>query len=133
MIVADTNVIAYLYITGEKSKHAAALLSQDPDWVVPPLWSSEFRNVLSLYLSKRLMSIEDALELLQLAEALLANKEYKVSSADVIKLAASSNCSSYDCEFIALAKHLNIKLVTSDRKVLRAFPEVAISLETYTP
>lgn len=132
MIVADTNVIAYLYINSDKSKHSAALARQDSDWAVPLLWSSEFRNVLSLYLKQGLMQIEEALRIIKAAETLLAKKEYKIVSTDVIKLASQSNCSAYDCEFVALAQKLDIKLVTSDKKVLKAFPEVAVSLETYT-
>ncbi len=43
-------------------------------------------------------------------------------------VADRSDCSAYDCEYVALAKRLGVKLVTMDRKVLRAFPEVAVSL-----
>jgi len=49
MIVVDTNIIAYLYISGEKSLQAEQLLSFDSLWNAPILWRSEFRNVLSQY------------------------------------------------------------------------------------
>ena len=39
-----------------------------------------------------------------------------------------SDCSAYDCEFIALAINLNTKLVTMDKKLLKAFPERAVAL-----
>ncbi|NDG42863.1 MAG: VapC toxin family PIN domain ribonuclease, partial [Betaproteobacteria bacterium] len=39
-----------------------------------------------------------------------------------------SDCSAYDCEFIALAIKLNTKLVTVDKKLLREFPTRAIAL-----
>lgn len=131
MIVADTNVIAYLYINGERSAQAEALLSQDPDWIVPTLWLSEFRNVLSLYLRQDLMTFDRALAVLSLAEAFFKDSEYKVASTDVMELVSSSTCSAYDCEFVALAKQLGLKLVTSDKKVLKAFPNIAVSLESY--
>ena len=130
MIVVDTNIIAYLYINGERSQQAEKLLSQDPEWVVPSLWLSEFRNVLSLYLRKELMTLDQALAVLQLAESLLAHSQYQVSSAEVMRLASTSRCSAYDCEFVALAQQLNIHLVTSDQKLLRAFPNTAVSLES---
>jgi predicted nucleic acid-binding protein len=38
-----------------------------------------------------------------------------------------SDCSAYDCEFIALATKLDTKLFTMDRKLLRAFPNRALS------
>jgi predicted nucleic acid-binding protein len=55
MIVVDTNVIAYLYLTGEYSDLSERLLEHDPDWMAPRLWRSEFRNVLALYLRKELL------------------------------------------------------------------------------
>lgn len=45
MIVVDTNVIVYLYMTGDYSAQAEQALLKDPLWVAPPLWRSEFRNV----------------------------------------------------------------------------------------
>ncbi|MCK5870419.1 MAG: hypothetical protein KAG45_07245 [Methyloprofundus sp.] len=57
----------------------------------------------------------------------MAHNEFDVSSAQVLSLVSKSNCSSYDCEFVALAQHLNIQLITQDKKVLREFSSVAIS------
>ncbi|MGB3294049.1 MAG: type II toxin-antitoxin system VapC family toxin [Phormidesmis sp.] len=131
MIVVDTNIIVYLYINGEGSHQAEALLSQDSAWVAPILWLSEFRNVLSLYLRKEWMSLNQALSVLKLAEALLGNGQYQVSSVEVMQLASASSCSAYDCEFVALAQQLDINLVTNDRKLLKAFPDTAISLDAY--
>ncbi|MBN1406945.1 MAG: type II toxin-antitoxin system VapC family toxin [Calditrichaceae bacterium] len=60
MIVVDTNVIAYLFFQGDYSKNAVALLKYDPIWIVPFLWKSEFRNVLTLYIRQGNLSLEDA-------------------------------------------------------------------------
>jgi predicted nucleic acid-binding protein len=43
----------------------------------------------------------------------------------VLQAASESRRSSYDCEFIALARELGVSLHTNDRKVLRGFPDVA--------
>jgi hypothetical protein len=40
-------------------------------------------------------------------------------------------CSAYDCEFVALAQYLKTSLVTSDRDVLRAFPQIALSPDRF--
>ena len=37
MIVADTNLIVYLFITGDKTSLAQEILAKDPHWIVPPL------------------------------------------------------------------------------------------------
>lgn len=131
MIVVDTNIIAYLYINGERSQQAEALLLKDSEWTAPDLWLSEFRNVLSLYLRRNLLALDEILFILQQAEALLAHNEYKVASVEVMGLVNSSNCSAYDCEFVALAQHLDVRLVTVDKKIIKDFPHIAIALEDF--
>jgi len=49
----------------------------------------------------------------------------------VLTLTDSSQCSAYDWEFVALAKQLSVKLVTEDKKILREFPEVTVSLDDF--
>ena len=61
----------------------------------------------------------------QKAELLVIRHEEPVSSQDVLQLVASSRCSAYDCEFVAAALQLRVPLVTADRAVLSAFPDVA--------
>jgi len=129
MIVVDTNIIAYLYLPTELTGHAERLLEYDPEWAVPLLWRSEFRNVLALYLRRGLISLTDAVRIQDEAEALLKDHEYMSNSGDVLRLVNGSACSAYDCEFVALARSQGVKLVTRDRKILAEFPETAISLE----
>lgn len=131
MIVVDTNIISYFYISGEKSQLAEQLLSADSDWNAPILWRSEFRNVLALYLRKNILTFDAVLLIIQQAEKLLTDAEYEIPSAHIMQLASSSHCSAYDCEFIALAQYLDSPLITEDKKVLREFPNIAKSLESY--
>ena len=100
---------------------------RDPVWTAPLLWRSEFRSILTGYLRRREIRIDDAVEVQQKAEALLSGREHVVPSEWVLRLVASSACSAYDCEFVALAEQLSVPLVTSDRAVLKEFPAVAIS------
>lgn len=128
MIVIDSNIIAYLYLPSEFSDQAEQLLAQESHWVVPTLWRSELRNVLALYLRKNLLTFEQAYAIQTEAEMLLADSEYQVPSLDVLRLVETSDCSAYDCEFVALAKRLNAKLVTADKKILKEFPEIAVTM-----
>ena len=133
MIVVDTNIIVYLYLPTEFTAQAESLLANEPEWVAPNLWRSEFRNVLALYLRKKLLTFDEAYALQVEAEDLLNHSEYDLASYDVLTLANNSQCSAYDCEFVALAKQLNIQLVTMDKQVLRQFPGVAVSLNDALP
>lgn len=128
MIVVDSNVLAYLYLPGEYTTVAEALLEHDPDWAAPVLWRSEFRNILAGYMRRGKLTFEQAHALQCEAEDLLGGAEYEADSRSVLELVRDSECSAYDCEFVALAMKLGTKLVTMDGKVLRAFPGVAVAL-----
>lgn len=128
MIVVDSNVLAYLYLPCEHTAAAEALLEHDPDWVAPILWRSEFRNILAGFLRRKSISFEQACSLQCEAESLLEGAEYEVDSRSVLELVRDSDCSAYDCEFVALAMKLDTRLVTMDKKLLRAFPERAVAL-----
>jgi len=128
MIVVDTNVIAYLYLPGEHTAAAEALLERDPEWAAPILWRSELRNILAGYIRRKTLTLNQAYGVQQEAESLLEGSEFEVDSHAVLKLVKDSDCSAYDCEFIALAIQLNTKLVTMDGKLLRAFPKRGVSL-----
>ena len=125
MIVVDTNILAYLYLPTEHALKVEALLANDPEWIAPTLWRSEFRNVLALYLRKNLLTFDQALAIQTEAESLLQDNEFVVNSLDVLQLVQNSECSAYDCEFVALAKHMNVHLITMDKKILKNFPDIA--------
>ena len=129
MIIVDTNVIAYLYLPTIHTSDAEKLLIQEPVWGAPYLWRSELRNVLSLYLRKKLVSLEQAIHIQVEAELLMVENEFQVSSSDILSLVKDSSCSAYDCEFVALAKNVNSPLVTNDKKILSDFPSAAKSLQ----
>jgi predicted nucleic acid-binding protein len=131
MIVADTNLIAYLYLESRHSRQAERALLKDAHWAAPLLWRSEFRNVLALYIRKQWLSLEKSRRIMNEALGLLEEQEYEVDSQQVLRLVASSTCSAYDCEFVALAQDLGIYLVTMDKQVLNDFPDVAVSLEAF--
>ena len=128
MIVVDSNVLAYLYLPGEYTTAAETLLEQDSDWAAPILWRSEFRNILARYLRRKAITFEQANSLQREAESLLEGAEFEVESLAVLELVRDSDCSAYDCEFIALAMKLDTTLITMDKKLLRAFPKRAMAL-----
>ncbi len=58
----------------------------------------------------------------------MLDREFTVPSLSVLSQTDSGACSAYDCEFVALARQLSVKLVTEDKKILAEFPDVAVSL-----
>jgi predicted nucleic acid-binding protein len=128
MIVVDTNVLAYLWLPGDRTAQAERLLRSDPDWNAPILWRSEFRNVLAGCLRRGDVNLGTALQIADEAEGQMRGREFSVPSAQVLARVEASDCSAYDCELVVLAEELGVKLVTSDEKLLRSFPRVATKL-----
>jgi predicted nucleic acid-binding protein len=121
----------YLLIEGEHTAQAELVWTKDSAWVAPKLWRSEFRSIVALYLRQGYMSLEDAQQLVNEAEALMQGKKYEITSEQVLTLVSKSHCSAYDCEFVAIAKALNVPLTTSDRKILTEFSDVAFSMQDF--
>jgi len=127
MIVADTNLLIYLYVQGQRTQESEAVLRRDAVWTVPLLWRSEFRNALVGLIRTGALQLNDALAMSEEAERWLNGYEYTVLSGRVLALANQSGCSAYDCEFVALAQDLEVPLVTSDRQRSEEFPTMAVS------
>lgn len=131
MIVVDTNIIAYMTFSTAHSPIVSALHKKNSKWEAPVLWRSEFLNVLSLYLRKELIDYKECLEALDFAERLIGGREHAVPAKDIIDALVRSSCSSYDCEFAVLAERLGTRLITYDKKLIREFPEVAITPDAF--
>lgn len=131
MIVVDTNVVAYLLIPGKQTEFARKLFVRDPIWAAPLLWRSEFRSVLTGYIRQQTLPADYARELMDAAIDLFGGREFPVESASVFDLVRRSQCSAYDCEFVAIARDLDIPLLTWDKALLRDFPAIAVSAADY--
>ena len=75
--------------------------------------------------------VESAKLIMRSALQTMEGREILPPSDLVLDLVAASDCSAYDCEYVALARHLHVKLVTSDHEILRNFPETATDLGTF--
>jgi predicted nucleic acid-binding protein len=127
----DTNVLAYLFLHGEHTPQAEAARRKDRVWAAPRLWRSEFRNVLAQYLRRELLTLQNVRQMVDRATEMMQGHEYEVSSLSVLALVSQSTCSAYDCEFVALARDLQVPLVTTDRQILQEFPSIATTLNVF--
>jgi predicted nucleic acid-binding protein len=71
VIVVDSNILAYLYLPGDRTAAAEALLERDSEWAAPLLWRSEFRNILAGYMRRKTITFDQACSLQSEAESLL--------------------------------------------------------------
>jgi predicted nucleic acid-binding protein len=133
VIVVDTNVIVYLLIEGPFSPVARRVVVKERRWSAPRLWRSELRNVLIGYIRRGALSSDEAQQILRRAEARLGVHSAEVDHAEVLQLALMSGCTTYDCEFVAVARAAGVPLVTADRKLLAAFPLLAVAPEVFAP
>jgi predicted nucleic acid-binding protein len=131
MIVIDTNILAAIWIRSEKTQIARNCIVKDPDWIMPTLWQSEFISVLTQYFKVNHLNKKLFINLYNDASSILENRTMNAPIDTVFDCIQASTCSSYDCEFIALAKHIGVKLLTWDKKVLSAFPDIAIKPEDF--
>ncbi len=134
MIIVDTMVVAYgLLPHPHFADEVEDVQAIDGDWAAPSVWRGELRNVLLQYVRAvesgplvEDLQLGDAFGVMEDADALLADQTYRVDSAEVLRIAFESGCSAYDCEYVSLAQHLEVWLVTYDDEVLEAFPDTAL-------
>ena len=132
MIVVDNSVLVCFWLPGAFAGLAEAAKKCDAAWAAPILWRAEFRNVLAGYLRKKLLTEAEANAAYLNVQKDLGANEFTVPTERILKLVLASDCTAYDCEYVALAQDLNVLLVTTDKQVLRAFPKNAVSLEKFS-
>ncbi|MGB0911731.1 MAG: type II toxin-antitoxin system VapC family toxin [Nitrospirales bacterium] len=93
VIMADTNLMIYLYVKGQRTIQAEEVLKKDPTWAAPILWRSEFRNTLLGLVRNHGLALADAIEIISEAEHWMTGREYTVVSHRIMKLAEQSKCS----------------------------------------
>ena len=131
MIVVDNDVISYFWLEADRTEAARTVRKRDADWHAPRLWLSEFRNVLYQHMAHRGLSQIDAVRIVETVEADMGGATHGVASPDVLRLAGDAEHPTYDCEYVALARDLDVPLVTGDKTVADRFSETAVLLEDY--
>lgn len=131
MIVVDANIIAQMTFPGRFSAAANALHEEDPQWVAPTLWKTDFLNILAVYWRKGMIDHSQTVIALDVAERLIGSREHAVDGKAIMELLIDSTCSAYDGEFIVLAKKLGTKVITYNKRLIEEFPDLAMTPEDY--
>jgi len=131
VIVVDTNVLVYAVRPGTFTEAALRAGEKDPDWVAPAFWRLEMCNVLALAMRVQQLEPGLALEAFAMAESLVEDSRTTPTAEETLRLAHSTAISAYDAEFVHVAEQLGVPLITADRRLIKAFPELTIPLAEF--
>jgi len=77
------------------------------------------------------LTLQQAHHTWQVALTIFGGSEVEPEGDDVLNLAAKHNLSAYDAQFVVAAADLEVPLVTSDRRLLAACADLAVSPEAF--
>ncbi|MGQ0655709.1 MAG: type II toxin-antitoxin system VapC family toxin [Betaproteobacteria bacterium] len=127
----DVNVVAYYFIEGDKTLLAREVMRVDSDWRLPSLWRHEYLNILATYTRRGGATLAQARIIWRRALELLAEREEPADAEAALALATQHPISTYDGQYVALAQRLRISLITADQRLVKAFPGVARTMESF--
>lgn len=126
--VVDTNVVAYLLLGTEAfADEASACFGTVSHPVAPAHWEAELTNVVWMAVRSGILPPDEGPVRLSLARRLGVES---VATATLCQGAllrsVASGVSVYDTLFVELAARTRCPLITFDKALLKAFPDIAI-------
>lgn len=131
MIVIDANILIYALIESENSRLIPELKAKDADWRTTALCRHETLNVLVTYQRRGVLSLGQCREALDHASRFIAHAQCEVSPATSLDTAARYGISGYDAQYVALAASLSVPLLSEDRKLQQAVPDMVLSMQQF--
>ena len=132
-MVIDTMIFAYALLgVPEFRDEAARVLAEVTKIHVPDSFRAELTNVVWQWVIHRGVHLETGIEILRDAEALCDHVHRSDGLTErALELAVQAKHPAYDAIFVALAERQELKVITFDRKLLIAFPELSITPAAY--
>jgi predicted nucleic acid-binding protein len=131
MIVVDANVVVVFLLDSPFASDARAVRARDATWVTPPLCRTEVLNALLQETKAQKITLRDALNAAETAARLLSDGATGCEPSAILTTAHSLGLTAYDATYVVLARSLGVPLVTEDKQVLRACPDVARSMKQF--
>lgn len=127
-VVVDTNVVAYLLLgTDTFVDEARACLSTVSDPLAPAHWEAELTNVVWMAVRSGIVPPADGLVRLGLARRLgIESVNTGTLCQGALLRSVASGIAVYDTLFVELAARAACPLVTFDKALIKAFPDIAI-------
>ena len=125
--VVDTNVVAYFLLgTDDYIDEARTCLEAVSNPVAPAHWEAELANVVWMAIRTGVLAAEEGPARLGLARRLgIESVATGTLCQGALLRAVSSGVPVYDTLFVELAARVGGPLLTFDKAVLRAFPDIA--------
>jgi len=126
-VVVDTNVVAYYLLATEPYvDEVRRFWHQVTELHAPSSWEAELANVVWMAVRHKVLSLQDALQRLELAERLgIQSARCSTLWQGALSRACVSGVSAYDTQFVELAERVGVPLATYDQRVLDEFPKIA--------
>lgn len=131
MIVVGANILIYSLIKCDQSPLIQKLRGKDSDWRTTALCLHETLNVLATYQRRDVLTLTQCRELLNHAGRFMKVAQCEVEMDVALAVAAEYAITGYDAQYVALAQSLNAPLITEDRKLLKAVPGIAYSMQEF--
>ena len=130
--IVDTNVVACLLLGTEPfATEARQFFVGASHPMAPALWEAEIANVIWMATRSAVISRDEGAVRLHLAMRLgIESVPLHTLLQGALLRAVTSGVAVYDCLFVELAIREACPLVTFDRAVLKAFPDVAVRPRT---
>ncbi|WP_422132891.1 type II toxin-antitoxin system VapC family toxin [Endozoicomonas sp. ALD040] len=131
--VIDTMVFAYgLLNETDFAEDSLTTIARTETIHVPDSIRAELTNVLWQWITQKSISVQTGLDVLQDASTLFSRVHPTEHYwREALILACEDKHPAYDTLFIAVAKGQSIPLVTYDKKLLKTYPDIAISPDVY--
>ena len=127
-MVLDTMVFTYAFFgEGRENLDSREILSSIDRIIVPDLFFSEFANTAWQWIMFKNTPEHVAIEAFYDVNSIITQAlEAKTVIESALSLSIDKEHSVYDSIFVATAKEYDTKVISYDKKLLRAFPEYSI-------
>lgn len=129
LYVVDASVVIKLYVPEVHSQQAVRFFSDQHDLIAPDLMLSEFGNIvwkkvnllgeLTQEQGKKIIAAARTLPLVYYGATDLLT--------DAFQIALNTQCTVYDCLYVALAASQGCQLITDDRKLSAALQQTSLA------
>ena len=131
MIVVDVNIVASLFISGDRTHQAKRVAERDPAWRLPTLWLHEFTNVLATCVRSGHTRLETVAGILSTAVQQFSRCQSSRPAEITLRIACGRNITAYNATYLALAEQSGVPCITEDRRLRGAAPQRAIGMEEF--